>query len=294
MAGCFFVVFDWDTARAPHGLESETSLRHHHAGIKTDIERRTSEELCQNAIREAKQHHEGQDLKAKELGYGNGFAFEHGAYCSYSAREGIHVWFSGEVSEWPGLDVVKESHDAYLRDQTKDSVQRNESEWLWTFYRGLTESATLDSDAILDCFGKIRGRFAFVIFDENRKRVLASRDAEGTESFYWGVTQNGQLQFGTNSVDFDHCDPSATLFPSGTVYTSQGDTVAEQPGDKGWVILGSQWPGRLMSFVHDSAHKWRHIKEIPRVNSKGVLCGSVYRIESDKDLSSRAKDQESC
>jgi len=249
------------------------------------LERRTSEELCQEAIREAKALHKDVDLTTKELGFGNGFAFQHGVYCSYSTKEGKHVLFSGEVSKWPGLDLVKETHDAYLRDQEKESHTINESAWLLSFYVGLCESANLDHDAVLDCFSNIEGRFAFVIFDEHRKRVLASRDANGDEPLYWGVTESGQLLFGTNSDDFDHCEPSATLFPSGTVYLSQGDTVAEHPGDKGWVILGSQWPGQLLSFVPDAQHKWRHIKEIPRVTSKGVLCGSVYRIESEKDLS---------
>ena len=254
MVGYFFVVFDWDTARAPHGLESESSLRSHHPGIKSDIERRASEELCQDAIREARTHHKGHDATTKELGSGNGFAFEHGAYCSYSSREGGHVLFSGEVSKWPGLDVVKESHDAYVRGQDQESAQTNESAWLLSFYLSLCECANLDADAVLKCFSSIEGRFAFVIYDERRKRVLASRDAEGAQPMYWGVTDSGQLLFGTSSDDFEHCEPSATLFPSGTVYMSQGDTVAEHPGDKGWVILGSQWPGQLLSFVPDAYH----------------------------------------
>ena len=36
--------------------------------------------------------------------------------------------------------------------------------------------------------------------------------------------------------------------------------------------------------------EWRHIREIPRVTSRGVLHGSVYRIESEKDLSNAAAE----
>lgn len=254
MAGYYFVVFDWDTARAPQGLESEKSLRSHHSGIKSDIERRTSEELCQEAISEVRRLHKEGDITTKELGFGNGFAFQHGPYSSYSSKDGKHVLFSGEVSKWPGYDLVKETHDAYLRNQDKETDNINESAWLLSFYSGLCEYPNMDYDAVLDCFSKIEGRFAFVIFDERTKRVMASRDATGAEPLYWGVTENGQLLFGTSAMDFDHCEPSATLFPSGTVYLSQGDTVAEHPGDKGWVILGSQWPGQLLSFVQDAPH----------------------------------------
>ena len=45
----------------------------------------------------------------------------------------------------------------------------------------------------------------------------------------------------------------------------------------------------LLLLTHVRILEWRHIKEIPRVTSKGVLCGSVYRIESEKDLSNVAE-----
>ncbi len=37
-----------------------------------------------------------------------------GPYCSYATKDGVHVLFSGEVSEWPGINVVESAHDGEL------------------------------------------------------------------------------------------------------------------------------------------------------------------------------------
>ncbi|GMH32428.1 hypothetical protein BSKO_00262 [Bryopsis sp. KO-2023] len=283
MRSAMLAVFDWDTARAPKGLESLKSLQHHHTGLKTDSERRHSEELCREVIDHAVEHHRGHVVKSRQLGSGNGFAFEGGPYCSYAHRDGIHALFSGEVSKWPGLDLVSASHNAFVSSEEKS--EQNEAHWLLDFYQGL--EVVFDCDAILESLAQIEGRFGFVLYDERRKRVMASRDALGAEDLYWGVTEEGQLLLGTSAVDLDGCEPSAVTFPSGTLYVSQGDTVAENPGERGWVIAGNRWPGRLLSFVKGEENAWRHVKEIPRVTSRGTLCGAVYRVDSERDLEGR-------
>lgn len=272
-------VFDWDTARAPSGLESHRSLSRHHAGLKTEAERRHSEELCSELIENALKQHQGHVMKTQHLGSGNGFVFEGGPYCSYVHRDGVHALFTGEVSQWPGFDVVSESHDAFVRDDT--SQERNEANWLLDFYANM--DLVFDSDIILNCLAEVQGRFAFVLYDERRRRVTAARDREGAEKMFWGVTEEGQLLFGSAAEDLVRCEPSAVTFPAGTLYVSQGDTVAESPGEKGWVIEGQRWPGSLASFVK-GAHTWRNVKEIPRVTSKGTLSGAVYRVDSERDL----------
>jgi hypothetical protein len=44
-------------------------------------------------------------------------------------------------------------------------------------------------------------------------------------------------------------------------------------------------PGQLLSFVKgEGAGGWRSVRAIPRITSKGVLCGAVYRVASRTDL----------
>lgn len=272
-------IFDWDTARAPSGLESHRSLSRHHAGLKTEAERRHSEELCSELIESARKTHQGHALRTRHLGSGNGFVFEGGPYCCYASKDGVHALFAGEVSQWPGFDAVSESHNAFVRD---DNTQGwNGSDWLLQFYSNM--DLVFDSDVILNCLSQVEGRFAFVVYDERRRRVTAGRDRDGSEKMYWGVTEEGQLLFGSSEEDLCQCEPSAVCFPAGTLYVSQGDTVAESPGEMGWVIEGQRWPGRLSSFVK-GAKTWRNVKEIPRVTSRGILSGAVYKVDSERDL----------
>jgi len=180
---------------------------------------------------------------------------------------------------------VSEAHDAFLRNET--NTERSDAAWLLNFYASLSMNIQTghQEDGVLQSLSDVEGRFAFIVFDEHRRKVLAARDAEGKEKLYWGVTEEGQLLIGTHIEDLVACDPSAVQFPQGTLYMSHGDTVAENPDpEKGWVIAGEQWPGQLFSFIKGTRRPFRRVKEIPRVNSKGVLCGSVFRVESERDV----------
>ena len=35
-------------------------------------------------------------------------------YCHYAEADGVHALLAGEVSEWPGLDMVAANHDGAL------------------------------------------------------------------------------------------------------------------------------------------------------------------------------------
>jgi len=41
----------------------------------------------------------------------NAFSMEVGPYVSYASRDGVSAVFSGEVSSWPGVDMVQVTHD---------------------------------------------------------------------------------------------------------------------------------------------------------------------------------------
>ncbi len=55
--------------------------------------------------------------------------------------------------------------------------------------------------------------------------------------------------------------------------------LAYSPGEAGWVIAGEDVPGELVSFVaaDDAAH-FRGVRAIPRITSKGMVCGAVYKV----------------
>ena len=52
------------------------------------------------------------------------------------------------------------------------------------------------------------------------------------------------------------------------------------------MIAQDDWPGQLLSFVRDKAG-WRGVRAIPRITSKGVLCGAVYKVASLPDMAAK-------
>jgi hypothetical protein len=110
--------------------------------------------------------------------------------------------------------------------------------------------------------------------------------------------------FATRREDLDSCQPTATIFPAGTLFASIRHNIAFNPGpsvrifagsclcfwlsfsfwSQGWVISGEDYPGELLSFIKaDEAH-WKSVKCIPRITSKGLVSGAVYKVSSQPDL----------
>uniref|UniRef100_A0A7S3QLZ7 DUF3700 domain-containing protein n=2 Tax=Dunaliella tertiolecta TaxID=3047 RepID=A0A7S3QLZ7_DUNTE len=207
-------------------------------------------------------------------------------YTSYATDGEVHVILVGEVASWPGIDVVKSNHDAYMRGQAP--VEPDDAHWLLDFYRTFDAPGSR-SDEVLDLalqsLEQVRGSFAFVIYDRLHHRVLAARDRDGVIPLYWGTDEAGQLKFGSELADFADCNPSATLFPAGAMFTSALNR-AESDGPQGWVISGEGMPGQLLSFLPadtDNQH-YRGIRAIPRITSQGVLCGAIFKVASNADL----------
>lgn len=223
------------------------------------------------------------------LGHGSGFAFEHSPYCSYATSDGVHVLFVGEVAEWPGLDAVSVAHNAFLRNDPP--AEADDAHWLLDFYRSFCTADVEElqpssvMDRALECLSKVRGSFSFVVFDEVRRGVLAGRDAEGSQPMWWGATEDGHLMIGSAPDQLADCNPNACMFPAGTLFASEPHTIAYCPGSQGWVVSDDCCPGMLKSFIKAPDHvHWRNVKAIPRITSKGFICGSVYKVGSQADL----------
>ncbi|KAI8468857.1 MAG: aluminum induced protein-domain-containing protein [Monoraphidium minutum] len=277
-------VFDRETAKAPSGLTTWNTDTSHRAHSPKEDER--VEESCRHQLERAYSASKPASRKLELLGHGNGFTFEASPYCSYANEGGVHILFAGEVGAWPGVNAVNAAHDAFMRGVPPPEA--NDAHWLLDFYRSFFTGGAVEEDAdkrALESLAQVQGSFAFVIFDELQHRVFAARDGEGAQPLYWGATGEGQLLIGSHLDDMEECNPTATHFPAGTLFASERHTVAFSPGDRGWVISEGDWPGRLFSFLRDSdGTHWRGVKAIPRVTSKGYLCGAVYKVASAQQL----------
>uniref|UniRef100_A0A7S0WRI6 DUF3700 domain-containing protein n=1 Tax=Chlamydomonas leiostraca TaxID=1034604 RepID=A0A7S0WRI6_9CHLO len=285
-------IFGAETARPPKGLETDEAVQHHHTASLDPKEQDLQEASAKDILTKAYEASKPTTRHLKHPGKGCGFSYESSPFCSYAAREGVHVMMAGEVAKWPGVDSVAVSHNAFLRNEAPP--EENDAHWLLDFYRTFTTAegpADLsDGEEVmskaLECLAAIQGSFAFVIYDSVRHRVLAARDRDGTIPLYWGATEIGQLMFGTAIGDLAACNPTAVAFPAGCLFTSEQALAAYNPGERGWVIAGDEVPGDLLSFVaaEDAAH-FRGVKAIPRITSKGQVCGAVYKVSSTADMS---------
>jgi len=136
---------------------------------------------------------------------------------------------------------------------------------------------------------RLRGAFSFVLHDASRNAVLAARDAAGASPLYWGAAADGALLFATHAAapGLAACEaPTATLFPAGCLFLATGGAhPAEEPGPRGFTLQGSvaPRPGQLRSFARHAP-----VRVIPRISSRGVLCGAVFRVASAGDLGGAA------
>lgn len=265
------------------GIRSSSSgLRRESPGYgDIDLQRKCSDTLESFSPRTS-----GKRSRRKEiLPEGGGFSMNIGPYCHFAQRDGVRAVFSGEISKWPGVDMMQVSHDAFMRGDDEDTVH-DDATWLLDFYDTFKDFVGKDVlDLALNSLANVEGRFAWVIYDGDQKRVLAARDSEGCAALHWGTTDDGRFIFGSDPIDLTECNPSASPFPAGTLYASEGDTRASYPGDMGWVMTGEAWPGTLTSFVRGRPdNHWRDIKAIPRVTSQGCVCGAVYRVASERSF----------
>lgn len=296
----FLAVFGAEVARPPQGLERVPSGPHPRFPEAQEVEKH--EKVCKEILESAYDGCKSATRQLKMPGKGCGFSFEASPYCSYAVRDGIHVLMSGEVAEWPGVDAVQSSHNAFVRNE--EPAEEDDAHWLLDFYSTFTKPAADDMDEhgsagsaseavlsqALECLASLRGTFAFVIYDAVRHRVLAARDRDGICPLHWGATESGQLLFGSNLADLAATNPTATAFPSGCLFTSEHRMIAYSPGERGWQIPGDDVPGELLSFVAgaDDSH-FKGVRAIPRVTSKGMVCGAVYRVASAADVAKPMK-----
>lgn len=86
-------------------MPAGSSPRAGHGDI--DLQRRCSQTL--------EEWHVGSPSKARRrtqhIPDGGGFTMDVGPYCHFASRNGVSAVFSGEVSAWPGVDLVSLSHD---------------------------------------------------------------------------------------------------------------------------------------------------------------------------------------
>lgn len=288
----WLAVFGAEVARPPRGLEAEGTAPLERYPSRESVE--YHEAICDEILQQV--YNRDPALPSRRIkmpGKGCGFTWHASPWTTCASKDGVHVLMSGEVAAWPGVDAVSASHNAFVRNEAP--AEEDDAHWLLDFYRTFTDPDVDQEEGVmgqsvmvkaLECLASLKGSFAFCIYDSVRHRVLAARDREGACPLFWGCTETGQLLFGSNLGDLTDTNPTATAFPAGCLFTSESHMIAYSPGERGWLIAGDDLPGELVSFVEaEDAQHFKGVKAIPRITSKGMLCGTVYKVSSTADMS---------
>src|SRR6267142_2843111 len=132
------------------------------------------------------------------------------------SNEDGSVWvvFNGEIYNHAGLRAELETRGhAYRTKSDTETIVHAYEQW---------------GEA---CIERLRGMFAFAIWDAPRRRLLLVRDRLGIKPLYWSRTKDALL-FGSEikailASDLIHAEPNYTVLPEvlSTRYTSGEDTL---------------------------------------------------------------------
>jgi len=131
--------------------------------------------------------HRGPDSDGFHVDAGVGLAMRRLAIIDVSggdqpiANEDESVWiiFNGECYNYPEMRAELERRGHRLSTKT-------DTECIVHFYE----------DEGDDCIKRLRGMFAFALWDEKKKRLLLGRDRLGKKPMYYSI-QNGTIYFGS-------------------------------------------------------------------------------------------------
>ncbi|CAL4919524.1 unnamed protein product [Urochloa decumbens] len=142
---------------------------------------------------------------------------------------------------------------AILKQQYGLSKGANEVNIIIEAYRTLRDRGPYPADQVVR---DISGKFAFVLYDCSTKSVFMAADADGNVPFYWGVDSDGRLVVSDDAeIVKKACGKSSAPFPKGFFFTTSGG---------------------LQSYEHPM----NEVKPVPRVDSKGEVCGTTYTVDA--------------
>ncbi|KAB2615857.1 stem-specific protein TSJT1-like [Pyrus ussuriensis x Pyrus communis] len=128
----------------------------------------------------------------------------------------------------------------------------NEAMFVIEAYRTLRDRGPYPADQVVK---DLDGSFAFVVYDSKGGNVFAALGSDGGEQLYWGIAADGSVVISDElEVIKEGCAKSFAPFPKGCMFHSEGG---------------------LMSFEHPM----NKMKAMPRVDSKGAMCGANFKVD---------------
>ncbi|KAJ0974070.1 hypothetical protein J5N97_016035 [Dioscorea zingiberensis] len=142
---------------------------------------------------------------------------------------------------------------ALLKQQYGLNKTANEVIIVIEAYRTLRDRGPYPADQVVR---DLHGKFAFILYDSSSKSTFIAADADGNVPFFWGSDSEGHLVLSDDvEIVKKGCGKSFAPFPKGCFFTTNGG---------------------LQSYEHPL----NELKPVPRVDSKGQMCGVTYKVDA--------------
>lgn len=172
-----------------------------------------------------------------------------------------------------GIDNLDEVRDLYnLPEIGDDDGCRASSSsallLLRLYLKGFMDAYGDQTSQPETCLDALRGEWAFCLFDEPNLYLLVARDAGGAAPLFWGTADTGAMLLSSDvRLLTDECGKgmgAPSEFPVGCYFESE--------------------PTYEDGHVNNYVKNGKQMRAVPRVNSRGVLCGIIFATNSSTDL----------
>ncbi|KAF2941802.1 stem-specific protein TSJT1 [Oryza sativa Japonica Group] len=161
----------------------------------------------------------------------------------FAATDEIFCLFQGTIEN---IAVLKQQYGLHNKGSTEINI-------IIEAYRTLRDRGPYPADQVVR---DINGKFAFVLYDCSNNSVFMATDADGSVPFYWGVDPDSRLVVSDDDEIVNKaCGKSSAPFPKGFFFTTSGG---------------------LQSYEHPM----NEVKPVPRLDSKGEVCGTTYTVDA--------------
>ncbi|GMN46782.1 hypothetical protein TIFTF001_015959 [Ficus carica] len=150
------------------------------------------------------------------------------------------------------INLGSSENVATLKQQYGLNKTANEAIIVIEAYRTLRDRGPFSPDQVVR---DIQGKFTYILFDSAAKATFFAADADASVPFFWGTDSEGNVVLSDNAeIVKAGCGKSFAPFPKGCFFTTTGG---------------------LRSFEHPL----HHLKPVPRVDSKGEMCGANFKVD---------------
>lgn len=137
--------------------------------------------------------------------------------------------FSGDLSRMRNIGVLDiMAHVHKTEDEERVAIRYQAALTVYnTFGKTMAQcSPFAKTRLVADEIKKLQGAYAFVLYDEKYRRIVAARDPEGIEPLYWGTCKDGTgLMFSTDRLVMNEECKLPKEFPAGGLYISNDNSL---------------------------------------------------------------------